>query len=364
MDKEIKLKDINMLAFVIQTMIGVRLLTLPRDLVAIASNDAWLSVVVAGLLALIIGYCFYWLGVKHRGLNISQIMEVVLGKFIGKIMQLFIFAYIILSIGLSARTFSDSIQLFLLDKTPRVLVILIIIFTCVYCVFKGLKTISILLDILLPFIIFFLILLLLLASTNMDIDNIHPVLYRGITPVLSGYVEIVHPYLGLGVVGYVMPYFTNPEKTKKWVFTGVFVVTLFYVAIVLMCIMVFGSKEINELVHPTIILSKTIELEAQLFERAESLFITAWIPITFSTMAVYYYASVLNLKAFLGTNRHNLMIYIQIPLIIIIALFPEDIIKAYHYLKINSYLALLLSIVVVILPFISIIRFRKGGVKT
>ncbi|MDQ2085456.1 endospore germination permease [Herbivorax sp. ANBcel31] len=361
MDRKIELKEINMLTFVIQTMIGVRLLTLPRDLVSIATNDAWLSVVVAGILSFFLGYSYYWLGIRYKGLNISQIMEQVLGKIIGKIIQIGIALYTLLSVGLSARTFGDSIQLFLLDKTPVTLVILLMIFACVCCVCKGLKTISIIIDILLPFIIFFLFLLLMLSSTNMESKNLLPVLHKGVTPVLEGYIEIVHPFLGLGVIGYVMPYFKEPFKTKKWIFTGVSIVTLFYLAIVMMCIMVFSIHKINELVHPTIILSKTIQLENPLFERAESIFITAWIPITFSTMTLYYYASVLNLKALFDTKKHNLMIYIQIPLLIFIALYPKNVIKAYQYLKINNYLALALVIIALLLPFISILKSKKGG---
>lgn len=353
---EAKLKGINSISLIVLAMIGVRMLTLPRDIVEYANSDAWMSVLLGGILTLITGTSFYWLGVKYKGLNISQIMEAVLGKFIGKIIQIFISMYIILSVGLSLRAFSESINVFLLDKTPRTIVTIIMLAACVYCLTKGLKTISIMMDLLLPGILFFILLLLFLSITNIDKANLLPVLHKGPMPVFKGFVEIIHPFLGLGIVGYIMPFLKEPRKDKKWIFISIAIVTFIYLSIITMCIMVFGSNEIKQLVYPTIILSKSIQLQSQIFERAESLFMTAWIPISFSTIVIYYFASCHNLNALFNTTKYKLMIYLQIPVILFIANFPRNVVKVYHYLSFVNYLAISLSIIVIILPIISLLR--------
>lgn len=357
---EAKLKGVNALSLIVLAMIGVRMLTLPRDIVEYADNDAWMSVLLGSILTFITGYSFYWLGVKYKGLNISQIMEAVLGKFIGKIIQIFISMYIILSVGLSLRAFSESINIFLLDKTPRSIVTIIILTACVYCLAMGLKTISIMMDILLPGILFFILLLLFLSVSNIDKANLLPVLHKGPMPVFKGFIEIIHPFLGLGIVGYIMPCLKEPRKEKKWIFISISVVTLIHLSIVTMCIMVFGSNEIKQLVYPTIILSKSIQFQAQIFERAESLFMTTWIPISFSTIVIYYYASCQNLNALFNIKKYKLMIYLQIPIILIIAYFPRNVVEVYHHLEFVNYLAISLSIIVVILPIISLIRKDKN----
>ncbi|TYQ16483.1 UNVERIFIED_CONTAM: spore germination protein (amino acid permease) [Acetivibrio alkalicellulosi] len=359
MDNTSKLKSISMLSIVIHSMIGLRLLTLPRDLVSLAGNDAWISVLISGLVSLIIGYSYYWLGLKYRGLNLSQIAEAVFGKFIGKIILSIFVVYITLAIGLSIRAFSDSIQFFLLDTTPSFFIIISMIIACTYCLINGIKTISILMDILLPVILFSIILLVSFSTTNMDRANLLPVLHTGIMPVLGAYVESIHPFLGLGVMAYVMPHFSEFKDTKKWIFIGILIVTFIYIAIVMMCIMVFGSKETEHLIYPTIILSKSIQFEVQLFERAESFFISSWIPITFSTMLLFYYSSVLNLKALFNTNKHNFIVYLHIPVLLLIALYPKNIVNVYEYLKIPTYLAAGFSIISISMPVISILKSKK-----
>ncbi|MDR5659444.1 endospore germination permease [Serpentinicella sp. ANB-PHB4] len=356
MEKE--LNGVDMLAFVVHGTVGIRLLTIPRDIVEIGSNNGWMSVALSAVIAFYLGFSFYWLYTKHPNLNISQIIEANLGKKIGKIIMVAIAIYIISTIGLSLRAFTDSVKMFLLDTTPRSVLVILGALPIVYGVSKGIKTLSIVLDLLLPLVILSTILLVVLASTSVDLENYRPVLHEGLMPVLKGSLQMVHPLLGIGIIGYIMPQFNEPKRVKKWIGIGVLISIGSYLAIVTLSILVFGSEETKMLIWPTISLSKAIQLETELFERAESLFMTMWIPIAFTTMVTFYYSSTLNLKVLFDSNRDHLITYGQIPLFILIAVLPNSVVDNYKYLGWVNLLAMFFAFIII--PLVIVITLFKN----
>jgi len=352
-----KLENINIFSFIIHSMIGFKLLTLPRDIAEHANNGGWASVLLGGALAFLSGFSFYWIGTKYPNLNYSQITEKVLGKLLGKLYMIGIGLYTLLTVSQSARAFGDSIKLFLLDKTPLYIIISLLLLACIYCLRQDIRSISIVLDILLPFILISIGLLILLASTNIEVKNLLPVFYGGPKPIFNGFLQIVHPFLGVGIIGYTMPYFANKKGLKKYITTAILTVIIIYLSIVIMSILVFGSMELKHIIYPTISLSKAILLQYEIFERAESLFISIWIPISFTTILMYYFVSCLNFMALFNTTRYNLILYLQLPILFIMALIPNNVIEVFYYLNLVNNIAKILSFA--LLPLIVLLVFLK-----
>jgi spore germination protein len=360
---EDKLKGINMVSILINALIGIRIITLPRDVTKYAKNDAWISMIIMYFVILATAYAFYWIALQYPGLNFSQINEVVLGKVIGKIIMVVIATYIISSLGLSLRVFAESLRLFLLDRTPLNLIMIIMILTVVMCLRSGIKTTIIVFDILLPIVLLFIFFLAILPINATDPKNLLPVLHNGIKPVLRGAREIVDPVIACGIIGYVLPYF-KPTKKKsmiKYIFISITLSSFIYLTILVLVIMVFGINEIQHLMFPTITMYKAIALPTQFFERAEAIFITVWIPSTFTTLCIYFLAAVLNTKALFNTKEDNLIFYILIILTMIIANIPMDMAELFKYLEYNSILAEILNLIYVpIFTFIVIYKVKRG----
>lgn len=359
-----KLKGINMVSILIHAMIGIRIITLPRDVAKYAKNDSWISMVIMYFLILATGYAFYWIGLQYPGLNFSQINEVVLGKIIGKIIMIVIAIYTISSVGLSLRFFAESIRVFLLDRTPLNLIMIIMILTVMLCLRSGIKTTSIVFDILLPVLLVSIFFLLILPISATDPKNLLPVLHNGIKPVLRGSIEIVDPVIACGVIGYVLPYF-KPTKKKsmiKYIFFSITVTSLIYLAILLLVIMIFAVNETQHLMFPTITIFKALSLQSQVFERAEAMFMTVWIPTTFTTLCVYYLVAVLNIKALFNTKKDNIIFYILIAATMFIANIPKDMAEIFKYLEYNAVLAQILNLIYIpIFTLIVIYKVKRGN---
>lgn len=356
-----KLKSKNIFSILVQGLIGIRILTLPRDVIQYAESDAWISMLIMYGLTLATAYTFYWISTKYKGLDIAQINIIVLGKFFGRLTLIPIIVYGALTIGLSLRLFAYSIKIFLLDKTPIIVIISLILISCLYCLKRDIKTISIVMDIFLPFVLVSCALLVVLPTPSADPGNLLPILHRGLKPVIMGALEIVDPILPCAIIAFIMPYFEETKSIKKYIFWAITVASLVYLSIIVICLMTFGSNEIKYILFPTLTLTKTIQSRSLILERAESFFMISWIPITFSTILINYIACTLSLKALLNVKKDNLIIYAQLPVFLTIALFPQNIVEVSKYLDYNGILALSMNFLY--LPFITSIVYFKNRRK-
>jgi spore germination protein (amino acid permease) len=334
-----KLGSASIVAFIVHAMMGIRIITLPRDAVIYAKNDAWISIIVVGILAFINGYFAFYICQKYPGLNYSEIGERVLGKFLGKLLMIVYAINIAIALSLDLRIFAESISIFLLDRTPVNVIVLLMLSACLYCVSKGIKTISIVLDLILPILLLFLALLLILPLKAADIRNLMPVFHGGIIPIIKGSLNIMDPIVSILGLTFMMPYISDQKSAKKWIYIAIAIVTVYYLVVVIMCLSVFGYEELNYLIFPTLTLTKSIQIRGQVFERAESLFMAAWIPNSFTTMIIYYYILTLNFKKLLNLKKDRLIIYSEAVLFFAVTFIPRNIVQAFNLVKINTYIA-------------------------
>lgn len=351
-----------MFSILVQGLIGIRILTLPRDVIGYAKNDAWISMLIMYVITLATAYAFYWISTKYKSLDISQIHIAVFGRVLGRVFLLPIIVYIIMTVGLALRLFAYSIRIFLLDRTPISVIIFLMLISCLYCLREDIKTISIVMDILLPLVLISTLLLVLLPIKSADPGNLLPVMHRGIKPIILGALQIVDPLIACAIIAYMLPYFDDTKSVKKYIFWAITVTSLIYLSIIVICLIVFGTNEIEYILFPTLTLTKTIRTSSMIFERAESLFMISWIPITFSTILINYFICKLTLKTFFNLKKNNFIIYGVFPVFFIIAMLPQNIVELSKYLGYTGTMAVGMNFIY--LPFFCFMVYLKNRRKT
>lgn len=357
-----KLKGISMLSFVVFSMISIRLIILPADIIKYAKNDAWISVLISAAAAYLTAYIAYYISSKHPGLNFAQIHTKLLGNFFGKLIITGITIYTMISAGISLRLFAASVKMFLLDKTPGYIIIGLMIFACAYCLISGIKTISISFDMMLP-VAFIMMIITLMPYKNAELKNLLPVAHNGIKPIIQGGLRAIDPAIGVGIIAYIMPYFENIKETKKWIFVAVTIGVIVYMLLVVMCILIFGIIEVEYLTFPVILLAKIIEFKVEIFERIESFFMAAWIPAVFANIITFCIVMVLNLKEIFNTKKTNRIIFIIAPFILGIALIPRGIQDVYNFFTFNSKIAAIINFIYIPIFYIIVVLKGRGKKK-
>ncbi|WP_139906336.1 GerAB/ArcD/ProY family transporter [Clostridium thermarum] len=104
---------------------------------------------------------------------------------------------------------------------------------------------------------------------------------------------------------------------------------------------------------PTLTLSKAYKLEVQVFERTESLFMTAWIPITFTNLVLIYLIVITCEKELLSIKKTITAALLSFP-IIYIALYPKDIYEVFDFLPLTN--AFVLGLAFIYMPIIILVE--------
>ncbi|WP_163192586.1 GerAB/ArcD/ProY family transporter [Clostridium thermarum] len=356
-----KLKSNTMLAFIVNGMLGIEVIIMPLTAVKYAKTDAWLSPILTSAILLIVLHSAFWLCGRYPGLNFAQISMVVFGKIFGKIAVFISTFYNILYCSISLRLFAETISTFLLENTPIIVVMFIFLASVVYCSVMDIETISIIFNLLLPVILTSVFLVLILSISAADLRNLLPILSEGPMPIIKGSVNIFTPAATSFAFTMIMPYFNEPKKTKKYITRGIIIGALVYSSILAMCLMVLGNIEIEQLIFPTLTLSKALQLEVQVFERTESLFMTAWIPITFTNLVLIYLIVIICEKELLSIKKTIPAALLSFPIILYLALYPKDIYEVFDFLRLTN--AFVLGLAFIYMPIIILVELIKKGRK-
>jgi spore germination protein (amino acid permease) len=233
-----------------------------------------------------------------------------------------------------------------------------------YCITRNIKTISIVFDLLLPLVLIFILLLIILALTAADYKNLLPIWNTDIKSFTKGCYYVMAPISAGYIYAFLFPYFNDYKDTKRYVIFSFAITTIIYSIIIMLCIMVFGDLEITYLIFPALTLSKSIQLDNQIFERAESLFMAAWIPNTFTTLVVHYLLSSISLKTALNIQKPKFINLLLFPIILFIAYLPQNISEVFRYNHYNNIASVLLTFVYFpIFVLFAVIRYMNKKKK-
>lgn len=156
-----------------------------------AKSDMWLAIILAIILSSIIFLGYSRILSLFPEKDLFDIVELIFGKYIGKF---FIFIYTWFTLHLSAlvlRDYGEFINTIGLVETPRIIPELFIISICIWMVKTGVESLGRWCEIFIIFIILFIVITLSLEIKNMNIDNLRPILYDGLTPVINGATSIM-----------------------------------------------------------------------------------------------------------------------------------------------------------------------------
>ncbi|HHU48295.1 MAG: GerAB/ArcD/ProY family transporter [Caldicoprobacterales bacterium] len=324
-----KLNPIQMMTLISAGTLGVDILTVPRRMVDAARQDGWISLLLGGLLTLITGTLAYILANQYPDKDFPEILVHIGGKFLGRLLILIVAVYILLYVSLSVKIFVQALLIFLMDRTPEFVLILLMNLVAGYAVFKGLETMGKVVDILFPITVFTVFFVMLLALPQADPIRLKPILYNNTNNVLKAIVPASQRFTGAGLILYFFKHASKSKSSFPWFLAGISIPIISYVSLSIITIMVFGTKEISTLTYPTLTLIKAIQFPISFLERLESFAAVFWIGIVFNAGILFYHASVRNTMVLFSIPEKykNHAIWGHIPVLMIIGQMESNVWK-------------------------------------
>ncbi|MDR7870538.1 MAG: endospore germination permease [Tissierellaceae bacterium] len=217
-----------------------------------AKQDVWISVLFALFAILPIIYAYSKILSFFPGKNLYEILDISLGKIIGRIISFSYIMYFLFLGSLSIRSVTEFIQVVSLRFTPQYFSGLWIILLGAYMVKSGIEVLGRWSNFVCVFILALILILSISAFSQLDYNNILPVLNEGWNPVINNAISIFSYPLGEVVV--FLTFFNSLRDHKKSFnifFISLVIVSFLILLVTIRSILILGFPLIDNTYFPT-----------------------------------------------------------------------------------------------------------------
>ena len=328
-----RISNYQLAMVIITTSIGIGIFSLPSDVVQYAGTDSWLIVLLSGLLNAVIAMLMVKLCAMFPQKSFPEYSRIILGKFLGNLVTAIFALLSIYSAGLVLRSFTEILNLFIMFRTPAIVIMVTFMLVCAYLVKGGVEVIGRFLEII--FLLLFLPfgILILLGLRQADMTNLLPILYHFPQNMTHIVPMILFSLGGYQVTLYFAAYLKNPAKAYRSVVLAVAFTALFTAFAVGACVAKFGTKLTAQMTWPLIHFIRGSNVTGIFMESLDGVLILLWTFLVFTTIVTnYYIASLSASKIFHINMQRKLVIPIGI-LIILAALSVQNISHLFDRLR-------------------------------
>ncbi|WP_158630027.1 endospore germination permease [Cohnella sp. AR92] len=275
--------------------VGDSILILPSLTAEAADQNAWLSVILGGALAMPVLWIWGALARFYPQANLIEIVQSLLGKWLGGAVALYYSVYFFFVAAGLIRELGDFFTIQILAQTPLRAIHLLLLFVLAWGLAKGLEPIVRTGELFFPWFLLMLTALIVCLTPNLRPVNLKPFLSEGISPVLHGSLYVlVYPFAELVALLMVLPYVNRKANTKRDYYLAALFGGLIMLIIVLFSLLVLGPFLTSNQVYPTYALAKKVNI-GNFLQRVEAVVAIIWVLSTFFKTAIHSYAFLLGM---------------------------------------------------------------------
>ncbi|PKM94850.1 MAG: spore gernimation protein [Firmicutes bacterium HGW-Firmicutes-1] len=157
--------------------------TLVLGVGAEAKQDSWIAILTATAVAIMIVLIYSRILWLFPGKDLFQILELILGKYVGKVVSL-LFIWYAFHLGvLVIRNFSEFMKVVALLETPELVSALILVLLCIWGVKEGIEVLGRWSQFVLPLLLAIILTTIILSLKMADWTNIRPIMYNSFGPI-------------------------------------------------------------------------------------------------------------------------------------------------------------------------------------
>ncbi|MCA0969765.1 spore germination protein [Halobacillus litoralis] len=284
----------------VQTQIGVGVLSLPSDLHQVAKQDGWISLAIAGAVLPVILFCLFLIGKQFPDSTFEQMTEKLFSKWGGRVFSFLYILYFSSVAALIILLFGRMISLWVLPNTPFWAIALCMVIVGLYLANGGLLVLArfyTMVSGLLPV----LIILTLFSFQEVHLMYLMPIGESGISKIFEGASEAMLSFFGFFVS---LVIFSEVEGKPRQKFIIIllahFFTFFFYMITLLVSYTFFSTTELSLVPEPLLYMLKSFELP--FVARIDLFFISVWFVSVATSYTTYLYIASLGLKQLFRTK--------------------------------------------------------------
>ena len=183
-----------------------------------AKKDVWIATLISMVAITPILILFQRLLYMFKGKDLYDIIDIVFGPIFGRIISLVYIWFSLLLGALVINNFIYFINIISLNETPIIIPAIIISFLCIMSVKYGIGVVGRWGEMAVILLVVFIAMIVILLIPFMHIENIQPILYDGIKPVLRGaFSTFSFPFGEIIIFTMVFTSFREKEKPRIYI---------------------------------------------------------------------------------------------------------------------------------------------------
>lgn len=260
---------------------------MPTVTISPANQDSWIADILSGVIIIVYTIPLLIMASKFPQKSFDEYFEIILGKPIGKFINLMYALYLLFITLLSVALLLDFLLTAVYPETPLYVIVLFMLVPCLYASYKGLECLA--RSSVISYIIVFLIMLfyVIVNYNNMDFKVFLPVMSDS-TPfqIAYGAFNQSSRFCDCFLFFLFVPCIINKKKhsVTKILIIIVIIFTLSSVFLTLATQAVLGPQLSKKLIYPYFISIQQINI-FDIIQRIEFFNIIAWIIIFFSKIS-------------------------------------------------------------------------------
>lgn len=300
---------------IITSFTGLQVL---RLLIFQARRDAWLAVVLAWFLDVLLAVVYAYMGIRFPGQNMVQYSITILGKKLGKVIGILFPIFFLLVSAILQRGLSMILSVVFFPKTSEIVFLIASYITIGYAAIKGIEVIGRVCEILGPIYLFSSIVLFLVIIPDIKIDRLKPQFELGIYPALTG-TPLILSFIGICIImGMYIPICNHPENGFIAKFTAVSIGAFIICIFIISTIGIFSYPQAKNMINATLELTRFVHI-GEFFERVESIWLMIFIGAAIIVSSNMIWAFSLGISQIIGLNTYKPLIFPSILLSLVIS---------------------------------------------
>jgi spore germination protein KB len=302
-----KISSLQMAVMLYPAIIATGIISVPSMVAKYAHNDLWIPPIFASVIGFVTVFIAYELHKLYPKQTVIQFSEQIVGRFVGKMISLFILFFYLVATGHMIRGYSELIVSSFLTKTPISVIMASMVLICAFAVQGGIEVLGRIAQLFFPLFIFPILIFVIFLSPDFDVKNILPILGEGIVPSLKGSLVPGGWYSEFFLIIFLLPFLTDVKKGRKYGMLTVSAVMVTLVVVNLTVLFVLGQTTAFKN-FPLMNAIRYISL-GDFFENLESIALAVWIVGAFVKISVFFYVTTLGTAQWLNLSDYRVIIW-------------------------------------------------------
>lgn len=283
---------------------------LPKYSAAKAAQAGWVAPILSTIPFILLILIIDSLLKRHEGQSMSDIINILLGKYLGKLVVVIYLLWTVLLSAMYTRYYVERLTSSIYPSINNNLLIILTLIPIAYMLRSGFTVIARMSEVLLPFIGTMLVMLSFFLFPIIRSDNVLPVYYNDIVPIIKA------SFAPTAILAYLFLFFflsdklVNLKSFKTFGYIAAFVNISSLVLVIFIAIGVLGNSVAQRAPMPVLITVKQVSL-MDTIENIEAIIIAIWIFADFTLISTLFVVALNLMKSIfkLQDTRYLINIY-------------------------------------------------------